>query len=130
MARRLLMDETLPSLAADVDLDACDRKALHAYLTRDGRLREFPGQHKKEEAILRYVVRSFEWRRRFSAKQVNKLLSRFSDDSARLRQNLIAVRLMKRQGGGGEYWRVDRPAGSSRGRPPRAHLTRCEVGWV
>jgi hypothetical protein len=111
MARCLLVDETLPSVAADVDLDAYDRKVLHAYLTRDGRLRAFPVQQKKEEAILRYVVRTFELGKRYSEKQVNRALSRFSDDTARLRRNLIEFGLMKRQGGGGEYWRVDQPAG-------------------
>jgi hypothetical protein len=39
---------------------------------------------------------------------VNKILSQFSEDTARLRRNLVEFGFMERQGGGGEYWRVDK----------------------
>jgi predicted transcriptional regulator len=108
MAQRLLSKEMLPAVAADVDVDAYDRKVLNTYLSSDGRLLAFPVQRKKEEAILRYIVRVFEPNRRYTEKQVNKILSRFSEDVARLRRNLVGFGFMERQGGGGEYWRVDR----------------------
>jgi predicted transcriptional regulator len=106
MSRRLLAKDTLPAVAADVDADAYDRKVLSAYLAPDGSLRAFPAQHKKEEAILRHVVRMFEPGRRYSEKQVNRILSRFHDDTARLRRNLVDFGFMGRQGGGGDYWVV------------------------
>ena len=109
MSRRLLAKDTLPAVASDVDVDAYDRKVLSAYLTSEGRLRAFPVQQKKEEAILRYVVRAFEPGRRYSEKQVNRILSRFNDDTARMRRNLVDFGFMGRQGGGGDYWRLDMP---------------------
>jgi predicted transcriptional regulator len=120
MSRRLLAKDTLPAVAADVDVDAYDRKVLSAYLTPEGRLRSFPAQQKKEEAILRHVVRVFEPGRRYSEKQVNRILSRFSDDTARLRRNLVDFGFMARQGGGGDYWRLDHE-----GCPPPSHAARA-----
>lgn len=108
MSQRLLAEDTLPAVAADVDLDAYDRKVLKSYLSADGRLKAFPVQRKKQDVILRHVVQAFEPGRRYAEKQVNEVLSQFSDDTARLRRDLVDSRLMQRQGGGGEYWRVDK----------------------
>lgn len=110
LSQRLLSAEALPAVAADIDVDAYDRKVLNTYLGSDGRLVAFPVQLKKEQAILRYVVRAFEPEQRYTEKQVNKILSQFSEDTARLRRNLVEYGLMARQGGGGEYWRVDQLA--------------------
>jgi predicted transcriptional regulator len=106
MARRLLSEETLSTVAADVDVDAYDRKVLNTFMSPDGRLFQFPAQQKKEEAILRYIVRVFEPGRRYSEKQVNAMLSEFNEDTARLRRNLVVFGLLEREGGGGDYWRV------------------------
>jgi hypothetical protein len=38
---------------------------------------------------------------------VNEILSKFSDDTARLRRWLVEYRYMAREGGGGKYWRID-----------------------
>jgi predicted transcriptional regulator len=104
MAHRLLKDETLPAVAADVELDAFDRKVLKTYLDTDGRIKAFPVQRKKELAILRHVAKVFEPRKRYPEKEVNAMLRRFSDDTARLRRYLVEFGFMDRQGGGGEYW--------------------------
>jgi biotin operon repressor len=106
MSQRLLAEDTLPAVAADVDMDAYDRKVLNNYISADGRLKAFPVQRKKQEAILRHIVKVFELGRRYPEKQVNELLSRFSGDTARLRRDLVDSGLIQRQGGGGEYWRV------------------------
>lgn len=116
MAQRLLAAETLPAVAADIDVDAYDRKVLNTYLSPDGRLLAFPAQRKKEDAILRYVVRVFEPGRRYSEKDVNQILAQFSEDTARLRRSLVEFGFMERQGGGGDYWRVDPPSGNDPGK--------------
>lgn len=107
MAQRLLAQETLPAVAADVDLDAYDRKVIHDFSTADGRLKAIPSQWKKLRAVLRYVVEKFEPGRRYSERQVNETLEHFHADTARLRRELVDNRLMAREGGGGEYWRID-----------------------
>jgi predicted transcriptional regulator len=106
MAQRLLEQDTLPAAVAQVDVDAYDRKVLQNFMTPDGRLKDFPAQQKKLEAILRFVVKAFDSGERYSEKEVNLILSRFNEDTARLRRSLIEFRLMEREGGGGVYWRV------------------------
>jgi hypothetical protein len=52
------------------------------------------------------VLKSFEAGRHYSEKEVNAILLHFNEDVASLCRGLIEYGLMKRQGGGGEYWRV------------------------
>jgi hypothetical protein len=92
---------------ADVDLNAYDQKVIADFCRRDGSLKTIPAQRKKLEAVLRYVVRSFKSGRRYSEKQVNEILSGFHKDTASLRRELVGSGLMKREGGGGEYWKVE-----------------------
>jgi hypothetical protein len=56
--------------------------------------------------LLRYVLKAFEPDIRYSEKQVNEILSRFNEDTALLRRNLVDYGMMNREGGGGAYWRV------------------------
>jgi hypothetical protein len=88
-------------------MDAYDRKVLKSYLGPDGRLKALPTQQKKLEAVLRYVVQAFEPGVRYGERQVTEALARYHEDSAGLRRDLVDFGLMAREGGGGEYWRVD-----------------------
>ena len=106
-ARRLLAEETLPAMVADIDTDAYDRKVLTNFTTPEGRVKAFPAQRKKMEAILRYVLKSFEPGKRYSEKEVNELLLQYYEDYTTLRRELIDYRMLAREGGGGDYWLVE-----------------------
>lgn len=109
MAQRLLASERLPEMAAEVDLDAFDRKVVHDFSNPDGSLKSIPAQHKKLVAVLRHLVESFDYGRRYSEPEVNQRLARFHVDTARLRRELIGADLMQREAG--QYWRLeDAPA--------------------
>ena len=43
MSKLIFSEETLPNLAADVDLDAYDKKVIRDYTRPDGRLKIIPG---------------------------------------------------------------------------------------
>jgi predicted transcriptional regulator len=105
-SRNLFSKTELSSVAAEVDVDAYDNKVVRDYLKRDGSLKTLPAQRKKLEAILRHVVKAFEMGKRYSEKRVNEILSQYYEDTATLRRELVGFGLMKREGGGGEYWRV------------------------
>ena len=105
-ARTMFTKGELSNVAAEVDADAYDKKVIKDYTRRDGSLKTLPAQRKKLEAILRYVVQAFDAGKRYSEKQVNEILSRYNDDTATLRRELIGYGLMQREGGGGDYWRV------------------------
>lgn len=102
---RLFSNEDLKAAIEGVNLDAYDRQVLKDYLLPDGRLKTIPAQRKKLEVILRYIAQSFETGIRYSEKQVNEILSRYHDDTATLRRELVGSGMMRRQGGGGEYWK-------------------------
>jgi predicted transcriptional regulator len=106
MAEKMLKTEDLPQLSNSVDMDGYDKKVLAAFLDAEGRIKAFPAQEKKFQVILRHVVKSFESGKRYKEKEVNEILSRFSDDTASLRRGMVEYHLMDRQGGGGEYWRI------------------------
>jgi len=107
MAKRLLAEETLPAVAANVDMAAYDRRVIDNYSLPDGRLKQIPSKRRKFEVILRYVVRAFEPGKRYSEKQVNELLSQYNEDTAVLRRGLIDYQMMAREPGGASYWLVD-----------------------
>lgn len=104
MAQRLLSRDELTGLASDVDADSYDRKVLANFTDEQGRFKSFPAQEKKMIVLLRHCARQFEPGVRYPEKAVNAVLSRFSDDTARLRRGLVSHGFMQREGGGGAYW--------------------------
>lgn len=105
--RSLFSQEKLAASVADVDADAYDHKVIRDYTRKDGSLKIIPAQKKKLDAILRYVVKAFKVGKRYNEKQVNEILSTYHADTASLRRELVGANLMKREGGGGEYWREE-----------------------
>jgi hypothetical protein len=106
-ARRLLSRQDFHSAIGDVDVDSYDRKVLSDFSRSDGSLKTIPARRKKLEAVLRHVVKTFTPGRRYSEKQINQMLLRFHTDTATLRRELVDYGLMKREGGGGQYWRAE-----------------------
>jgi predicted transcriptional regulator len=102
--RLLFSQDDLASVTADLDLDAFDRQVIQNFSRPDGVLKTIPSQRKKLEAVLRYVAQAFEPDVRYSEKQVNEILSRFHEDTATLRRELVGYGFLEREGGGGEYW--------------------------
>jgi len=104
--RTMFSQAELSTVAAEVDADAYDAKVIKDFTRRDGSLKTIPAQRKKLDAILRYVVKSFDVGKRYSERRVNEVLSKYHEDTATLRRELVGSGLMEREGGGGEYWRV------------------------
>jgi hypothetical protein len=103
-ARLLLSDETLPAIASDIEAGAYERKVIQDFSLPDGRLKTIPSQRKKRSVILEHISKSFEPGLRYPETGVNEILSRFHQDTATLRRELIGSGLMKRSKG--EYWRI------------------------
>ena len=105
--RLLFSQQDLAAVVEGVDLDAYDRKVVEDYSLPDGHLKTIPAQRKKLESVLRYVVKVFEPETLYSEKQVNEMLSRFHEDTATLRRELVGYGFMDREGDGGAYWKVE-----------------------
>jgi biotin operon repressor len=104
-SRGLFSQQSLNASVVNVDADAYDNKVIKDYTRKDGSLKIIPAQRKKLDAMLRHVVKAFEINKRYSEKKVNEILSQYHEDTATLRRELVGSGLMKREGGGGDYWR-------------------------
>lgn len=107
VAKRILSREHLAAFASEVDVDSFDRKVLATFVEPDGRIRTFPVQQKKVRVLLRHVLQAFEPGVRYAEPEMNEILLRFNEDTARLRRSLVEFGMMRREGGGGAYWRTD-----------------------
>jgi predicted transcriptional regulator len=105
MAHSLLSKDVLPAIASQIDLDAYDRKVVANYLLPSGQMKTIPAQRKKLEVILRYIVQDFQAGERYSEQEVNKILSKYHEDVATLRRELVGYHLLARKSG--IYWRVE-----------------------
>jgi len=107
MAKELLAQTQPARPASEQGLSDFDRKVLATFTTSDGRIKAFPMQERKFRVLLRHVLPAFNHGVRYTEKRVNEILSRYNDDTARLRRWLVDFGYMAREGGGGKYWRVD-----------------------
>jgi biotin operon repressor len=69
-----------------------------------GKLKTIPAQRKKRLIVLGEILKEFEIGKKYSEKEVNLTIANFHDDFCTLRRELIAERLMDRNGT--EYWRI------------------------
>lgn len=100
------INKSIAALAPQSDIARDpDQKILAAYLAEDGKLTHIPAIRKKRLVILRYLVNRFEHERRYSEKEINAVLLSYHWDSATLRREFIAEKLMQRKDG--VYWRID-----------------------
>jgi DNA-binding HxlR family transcriptional regulator len=107
MAKTLLAQAQPERPENEQELSDYDRKVLATFTTADGRIKTFPMQERKFRVLLRYILPSFSHGVRYTEKRVNEILSKYNDDTARLRRWLVDFGYMAREGGGGKYWRVD-----------------------
>jgi DNA-binding transcriptional ArsR family regulator len=107
MAKSLLAQAQPARPESEKELSDYDRKVLATFTTSDGRIKTFPMQERKFRVLLRHILPSFSHGVRYTEKRVNEILSKYNDDTARLRRWLVDFGYMAREGGGGKYWRVD-----------------------
>jgi len=88
-----------------LDWPDADKKVLRDY-TIDGKLKQLPSKQKKWLIILRWLATQFEPGVMYSEKQVNAILQAIHPDYATTRRYLIDFGFMRRERGGGDYWRT------------------------
>ncbi|MFN8374704.1 MAG: metalloregulator ArsR/SmtB family transcription factor [Anaerolineae bacterium] len=83
--------------------DAWERKVLSTYF-HEGKLTQFPSSDKKWNVILKWLTQYFEEGVQYTEKQVNEILTRFNEDYATLRRDLVDYKYMQREKG--IYWKL------------------------
>lgn len=84
--------------------DAAYRQKVIDSFFEYGKLKSIPAQRKKERICLEEIVRSFEAGRVYEEPEVNEILLRFHEDYCTIRRDMIAEKLLERDGG--KYTRV------------------------
>jgi predicted transcriptional regulator len=70
-----------------------------------GKLKNIPVQRKKRLIILKEICKSFEMDRKYTEKEVNLIIADYHDDFCTIRREMIAEKLMERDGR--HYWRIE-----------------------
>jgi len=104
LAKQLFSAEALATVREDLDASAYDRKVLGDFMIGPGRLKTIPAQRKKRAAILRRIVQDLKTGHVYSEGQLNNILKRFHSDTATLRREMIADKLLDRENG--KYRRI------------------------
>lgn len=84
-----------------------EREGVLAVFFDSGRLKSIPTQTTKLRYVLDELARAFEWGRLYDEREVNDILKRYHEDTARLRRELVDHQLLMRERG--RYWLVRPP---------------------
>lgn len=84
---------------------AADEKVLRDY-TEGKKLTRLPSKRGKTQVILRWLATLFEAGRLYKEAEVNEVIkSVYAEDFVSLRRDLIDMAYLRREMGGGKYWR-------------------------
>ncbi len=78
-----------------------ERRVLASFV-RDGRITAFPAALRKQLVLLKWIAHQIEPDREFSEKDISAFLTRFHDDYATIRRELVDWHFMAREAG--RYW--------------------------
>lgn len=84
-------------------LDEADRRVIKDY-TMQQRLKDIPVKTRKLQSVLRWIVQAFEADVTYTEAEVNEILSRYHEDYARLRRELVDFKYLCREANGRSYW--------------------------
>jgi hypothetical protein len=106
---RLLAAPERAAALGDVEREAWERQVLRDF--QQGRLKEIPAYRKKRRIILRWLAEQFEEGRQYPERELNERIQRYHPDTATLRRELVAEKLMARDHG--VYWRTPEAAAAA-----------------
>lgn len=99
-----ILREESNETAAQAQRDAEYRQKVINAFFEYGKLKSIPAQRKKERIILEEIVRSFEFDRIYSEREVNIIIADYYDDFCTIRRDMVSEKLLDRNANG--YWRV------------------------
>ena len=105
LAREKLAQDRPTYIPSDV-WDEKSKKVLKTHLYADGSIKQIPSQPGKLKVILNYLIDNFQANTDYTEKEVNIILSRFNEDTAGLRRELVDAGMLNREGDGSRYWKV------------------------
>lgn len=79
------------------------KEFINKYFANDV-LISFPKRQKRIIAILQHIITFFDYKRKYTEKEVNEILGKIYHDYVTIRRYLIEYGLLKRKADGSEYW--------------------------
>lgn len=77
---------------------------IKTYIDENGAIKTFPSKEKKKLIILSEVVKNFSKGKKYSEKEVNRILQRIYEDYATIRRALIEYGFVERSNDCSSYW--------------------------
>lgn len=74
------------------------------YMDCNGAIKVFPGKEKKKVIILSQIVKNFSKGKKYSEKEINRILKRVYEDYATIRRALIEYGFLERSNDCSSYW--------------------------
>lgn len=103
LSKKIYTSEGMQVISSQINESTYERKVLRAF-TDGSKLLQIPASRKKRRVILEWLLRDFEYDRKYPEAEVNELLLQHHWDSATLRREFIMNELMARKSG--IYWRL------------------------
>ncbi|MDU6341306.1 MAG: DUF2087 domain-containing protein [Clostridium sp.] len=79
-------------------------KVIENYMDENKRLKSYPAREKKKVIILEEICKNFKCGKKYSEKEINRILQRIFDDYVTLRRALIEYGFLDRSNDCSEYW--------------------------
>ncbi len=79
-------------------------KVVSTHFDENGALKSYPAREKKKVIVLEAITKSFNPKKRYTEKEINRVLKRIFDDYATLRRALVEYGFIDRTNDGSSYW--------------------------
>jgi len=79
-------------------------KVIETYVDENGGLKSYPAKEKKKIILLEEIVKNFNVGKKYSEKEINRVLKRIYEDYATIRRALIQYGFLDRSKDCSEYW--------------------------
>lgn len=99
-----LIKEESTEISKQKEREELYSKKVLASFFEYGKLKSIPVQRKKRLIILIEIAKAFETGKKYTEKEVNLIIADFHDDFCTIRREMIAEKIMERDGN--IYWRI------------------------
>ncbi|WP_035292902.1 DUF2087 domain-containing protein [Clostridium sp. KNHs214] len=80
------------------------KSTIKIYMDESGAIKTFPAKEKKKLIILSEIVKNFSKGKKYSEKEINRILKRIYEDYATIRRSLIEYGFLERSDDCSSYW--------------------------
>ena len=103
LSKGIFSHERLTSVASEEASNAYEAKILKTFLDGE-RIVQLPASEKKLLVVIKWLAGKFEEGVEYTEKQINEILTRYHEDYALLRRELVDCRYLARKNGA--YWKL------------------------